>query len=152
MPRTIWISWSQLQLEFKLHFEAVRTSSRQRAWALRTPVEQPSRKRKKCCYSQRNLGSICCSLFRLQLTFHAQPFRNPFENKVWEVHFSKEVCSFVIIFDYVSAYICKPIVVSRLYNTLNAIKPKETNRIKRRKWDAQKCLGLLLLHFASFSL
>ena len=46
-------------------------------------VEQPSRMRKKYCYSQ----------------------RNPFENKVWEVYFSKEVCSFVIIVDYVSAYI-----------------------------------------------
>ena len=29
------------------------------------PIKQPSRMRKKCCYSQRNLGSICCSLFRL---------------------------------------------------------------------------------------
>ena len=43
------------------------------------PVEQPSRMRKKCCYSQRNLGSICSSLFSLQLTSHTQPFRNPFE-------------------------------------------------------------------------
>ena len=50
VPQTVWVSWSQLE------FEAVRTSSRQRAWALRTPVEQPSRMRKKCCYSQRNFG------------------------------------------------------------------------------------------------
>ena len=34
-------------------------------------------------------------LFRLQLTSHTQPFRNPFENKVWEVYFSKELCLFV---------------------------------------------------------
>ena len=40
------------------------------------------------------------SLFPLQLTSHTQLFRNPFENKVWEVYFSKEVCAFVIIFDY----------------------------------------------------
>ena len=40
----------------------MRTSSRQRAWALRTLVEQPSRMRKKCCYGQRNFGSICGSL------------------------------------------------------------------------------------------
>ena len=52
------------------------------------------------------------------LTSHTQPFRNPFENKVWEVYFSKEVCSFVIIVDYVSAYICIRIVVSRLYNPI----------------------------------
>ena len=83
------------------------------------PVEQPSRMRKKCCYSQRNFGSICCSLFSLQLTSHTQPFHNPFatlSNKVWEVYFSKEVCSFVIIVDFVSACICIRIVVSRLYN------------------------------------
>ena len=48
---------------------------------------------------------------------------NPFttiSNKVWEVNFSKEVCSFVIIVDYISACICIRIVVSRLYNTSNA--------------------------------
>ena len=81
------------------------------------PVEQPSGMRKKCCYSQRNLGSVCCRLFSLQLTSHTQPFRHPFatlSNKVWEVYISKEVCSFIIIVDYVSAYICIRIVVSRL--------------------------------------
>ena len=75
-------------------------------------LSSPTEWEKKCCYSQRN----CCSLFRLQLTSHTQPFRNPFENKVWEVYFSKEVCLFVIIVDYVSAYICIRIVGSRLYN------------------------------------
>ena len=96
-------------LEFELQFEAVRTSSEQRAWALRTPGWAVYRIRKKCCYSQRNLVSICCSLFSLQLTSHTQPFHNLFatlSNKVWEVYFSKEVCSFVIIVDYVSACIC----------------------------------------------
>ena len=43
---------------------------------------------------------------------------NSFENKVWEIYFYKEVCSFVhwslsIMFDYVSAYI-----VFRLYNNM----------------------------------
>ena len=72
------------------------------------PVEQPSRMRKKCYYSQKNLGSICCSLFSLQLTSHTQPFRNPFEtlsNKVWEIYFSKEVCSFVIIVMFPHIYV-----------------------------------------------
>ncbi len=102
-------------LEFELQFEAVGTSSQQRACGPQwPPVEQPSRMRKKCCYSQ---GSICCSLFRLQLTSHTQPFRNPFENKVWEEYFSIEVCPFVIIVDFVSTYICICIVVSWLYNT-----------------------------------
>ena len=58
-----------------------------------------------------------CSVSNSPLTHNQhQPFRNPFENKVWEVYFSKEVCSFVIIVDYVSACICIYIVVSWLYN------------------------------------
>ena len=83
------------------------------------PVKQPSRMRKKCCDSQRNLGSICCSLFPLQVTSHTQAFCNPFatlSNKMNEAYFSKEVCSFVIIVDFVFACICIRIVVSRQYN------------------------------------
>ena len=54
-----------------------------------------------------------CSVSNSPLT------HNPFatlSKKVWEVYFSKEVGSFVIIVDYVSVYICIHIVVSRLYN------------------------------------
>ena len=54
-----------------------------------------------------------CSVSNSPLT------HNPFttlSNKVWEVYFSKEVSSFIIIVDYVSAYICICIVVSWLYN------------------------------------
>ena len=47
---------------------------------------------------------------------------NPFENKVWEVYFSKEVCSFVIIVYYVSACMCIRVVVSWLYNILISLK------------------------------
>ena len=50
-------------------------------------------------------GQYVAVCSRLQLTSHTQPFRDPYENKVWEVDFSKEVCSFVIIVDNVSAYI-----------------------------------------------
>ena len=53
-----------------------------------------------------------CSVSNSPLT------HNPFatiSNKVWEVYFSKELCSFVIIVDYVSACICIRIVVSRPY-------------------------------------
>ena len=128
VPQTVWVSWRSRQTEFSSSCShssssrrswgqdaVVRASARQRAWALRTPVEQPSRMRKKCCYSQRNLGSICGSHNQHQL------FPNPFENKVWEVYFSK-VRSFVIIVDYVSAHscicICIRIVVSWLYNRI----------------------------------
>ena len=33
----------------------------------------PAKMRKKCCYGQKNFGSVCSSLFRLQLTSHTQP-------------------------------------------------------------------------------
>ena len=77
MPQTVWVSWSSRQADFSSssscsHISSssrswgqdaeVRASSRQRDRALRTPFEQPIRMRKKCCYSQRNLGSICCRL------------------------------------------------------------------------------------------
>ena len=122
VPQTVWVSWSQLQLEFELQFEAVRTSSRQRACGSQwPPVEHPSRMRKKCCYSQRNLGSICCSPFCLQLTSHTQPFSNPFATllriKCGRYIFLKNCVRSFIIVDYVSAYICIRIVVSWLYNT-----------------------------------
>ena len=129
-----WISWSLRQAEFSSSCShssssshswgqdaVVRVSARQRAWTLRTPVEQPSRMRKKCCYNAEELGVNMWQSVLLQLTSHTyqhQPFRNSFENKVWEVYFSKEVCSFAIIVYYVSACICIHIVVSWLYNTI----------------------------------
>ena len=116
MPQTAWVSWCQVVGVWV----AVRGSENQLQTESLGPqwpsVEQLSRMRKKCCYSQRNLRSLCCSPSRLHLTFHTQPFRNPFENKVWKVYFSKEVCSFVTIVDFVSACIRICIVVSRLYN------------------------------------
>ena len=66
------------EMKFELQFEPVRTSSQQRAGPSGHPVEQTRKMRKKCCERQRNLGSVCCSLFSLQLTSHTQPFRNPF--------------------------------------------------------------------------
>ena len=119
MPQTVWVSWSELVgvrvavrgCENQLQTEGLRLSV--------TPGWAAHQNETECCYSQRNLGSICCSLFRLQLNSHTQPFRNPFENKAWEVYFSKEVYSFVIIVDYVSACICIRIVVSWLYTILS---------------------------------
>ena len=130
MPQTVWVSWSWSlrQVDFSSSCSriwgqdaVVRASARQRAWALRAPVEQLSRMRKKCCYNTEELGaniwqSVPVSNSLLTYKKH-QPFRNPFENKVWEVYFSKEVCSFVIIVDYGSVCICICIVVSWLHNT-----------------------------------
>ena len=130
VPQMAWVSWSPRQAEFSSscsHSSSssrswgqdaiVRVSARQRAWALRTPVEQPSRMRKKCCYNTEELGvnmwqSVSSSTHLSHIT-HI----NPFANKMWEVYFSKEVCSFVITVDYVSACICIHIVLSWLYNS-----------------------------------
>ena len=79
---------------------AVRSSenqTQQRAGPSGTPVEQPRRMRKKCCYSQKSRGSICCSLYSVSnspLTY------NPFvtlSNKVRGIFFLKNCVSFVII-------------------------------------------------------
>ena len=69
VPPMVWVSWSSRQAEFSSSCSQsssssrswgqdiiVRASTRQRAWALRTPVEQPSRMRKKCCYNTEELG------------------------------------------------------------------------------------------------
>ncbi len=75
-------------------------------------LSSPARMQKKCNYGQKNLGSICSSLSPSPTNFSHTTNINPFKNKVWEIYFYKEVCSFVrslkfvIIVDYVSAYIC----------------------------------------------
>ena len=65
-------------LEFELQFEAGRTSCQQRAWALRTPVEQPSRI-KKCCYNTEelvvNMLQSVSSQTHLSHATLSQPFR-----------------------------------------------------------------------------
>ena len=126
VPQTVWCSWSSRQTEFSLSCShssssscswgqdaVVRASTRQRTWALRTPVEQRSRMRWKCCYSIEELGVNML----LSVPSPTQPFRKPFVNKVWEVYFSKEVRSFVIIVDYVSVYSYINIYIMWLYNT-----------------------------------
>ena len=75
----------------------MRTSSRQRAWALSDPrLSNTAKMRKKCCYGQKNFGSICSSLSASPTHLSHPTNINPFENKVWEIYFFyKEVCSFV---------------------------------------------------------
>ena len=93
----------------------LRASSRQRALGLQWPtVEQPSQDEKEVLLCQ--YSSLFPSPAHLSHTTNI----NPFENKVWEIYFYKEVCSFIhwssyIIFDYVSAYICICICL-RSYN------------------------------------
>ena len=44
---------------------------------------------------RRTLGQCVAVCPRLQLTSHTQQEHHPFENKLWELYFYKEVCSFV---------------------------------------------------------
>ena len=123
-PQTTWVSWSSScsQLVSSSQFEfsssrswrsdasGVRTSSRQRGRALGTPVEQPSRMRKKNCYGQRNLGPICGSLCpsptHLSHITNINPFATISRIKCERYIFLKMcVRSFIEPRHYVSAYI-----------------------------------------------
>ena len=74
--QTAWVSWRQ-------DASGVRTSSRQRAWALSDPrLSSPARMRNKCCYGQKNFGSIYQSV---PVSTHNQ--HHPFKNKVWAIIF-----------------------------------------------------------------
>ena len=95
VPQTAWgnCSWSQLGDKMP----AWESACRRRAWALGDPrFSSPARMRKKCCYGQKNLGSICTSLPPSPTHLSHTTNINPFENKVWEVYFYKKVCSFVL--------------------------------------------------------
>ena len=99
VPQTAWDS----QFEFELQLESVgdklpewEPAADRGLWA---PSDQrlssPAMMRKKCCYGQRNFGSICSSLSPSSTLLSHTRNINFFENKVWEVYFSKEECSFV---------------------------------------------------------
>ena len=56
---------SQFEFLFELEMGCQRSEnhSKQMAWAFSDPrLSSPARMRKKCCYGQKNLGSICSSL------------------------------------------------------------------------------------------
>ena len=88
-------------------------------WALSDPwLSSPARIRKKCCYGQKNLGSIYSSLSLSPTHLSHTTNINPFENKEWEVYFYKEVCSFIEVrillltmFPLIFAYILCILVV-----------------------------------------
>ena len=74
-------------------------------------LSSPARARQKCCYGQKNLGSICSCLFPSTTHLLHTTNINPFEDKVWEIHIFIKKCvrsiiEVVIIVDYVSDHIC----------------------------------------------
>ena len=63
-----------------------------------------------------------CSVSNSPLTHNQhQPFRNPFENKVWEVYFSKEVCSSSLL---LTKFPCIVVYVLCGYTTVFQHRPK----------------------------
>ena len=85
----------------------MRTSSGQRAWDLRTHGWAAQSECERSATMVRGTWGqyVAVSLSPTHLS-HTRNI-NPFENKVWEVYFYKEVCSFVNwICHHVSAYIC----------------------------------------------
>ena len=84
--------WSQLGTRCRSEKAADRG-----LWALSDPrMNIPARMWKKCCYGQKNLGSICSSLSPSPTHLSHTTNINPVENKLWKVYFFyKEECSFV---------------------------------------------------------
>ena len=86
-------------LEFELQFEAVRTSSRQRTWSLRTSVEQPSRMRKVLLWPEElgvNMLQSVQPLTHLSHTTLLQPFR---------IKCEKYVCSSLLLIKFPHIYV-----------------------------------------------
>ena len=69
VPVGVGVSWCQRESQWQTEGFGPSVTHR---WAT------PAKMRKKCCYSQKNFGSICSSLSRLQLTSHTQP-TSPFQ-------------------------------------------------------------------------
>ena len=83
VPEFESVCWSQLQLKFELQFEAVRTSSQQRAWALRTPGWAAQQNEKEVLLKSEEPGVNMLQSVRspthLSHKTLSQPFRNHFE-------------------------------------------------------------------------
>ena len=127
----------------------MRTSSRLRAWALSDPrLSSRARMRKKCCYCWKNLGSICSSLSPSPTHLSHTRDINPFENKLWEVYFHKEVCSFVHwsrhycwlyfrLYLYTYMYICSCIV--HLFVTIQYLLREKRKEAMRKMGMVSRC-------------
>ena len=103
----IWVSWRQ-----DAKWEPVADWG---LWALSNPqLSNPAKMRKKCRYGhKKNLGQITIrSCFHSPLTHKKH---HPFENKVWEIYFNKEVYSLPVDCSRVYLYMYVAIQYSRLY-------------------------------------
>ena len=111
--QTAWVSWSQLVAVWSSKNQLPAEGLGPQDTRLSSPAEWE----RSAVIVRGTWGQYVavCSVSNSPLT------HNPFENKVWEVYFPKEVCSFVIILDFVSVCICIRIVVSYGYKTIMII-------------------------------
>ena len=119
VPQTAWVSWSSVSWSLSCSSRQWEPAPDRGLGPSGPRLSSPAEWGRSAAIVR---GSWCqyvavCSVSNSTLTHNQyQPFRNPFENKMWEVYFSKVLCSFVIIVNYVSACICIRIVVSWLCN------------------------------------
>ena len=130
VPKTVWVtsscSWSQMETRSRIE------SQRQtEGFGPSVTHGRAAKMRKKCCYGQKNFGSICSRLSPFSTHLSHTTNINPFENKVWEIYFYKEVCSFVhwsssllltmflhiFVYIYIYIYMCVCVCVLWVYNT-----------------------------------
>ena len=96
VPQTAWVgssssfssSWRQdVSVRISLQTEGLRPSVTH-GWAAQPECERSA------AMVRRTWGQYVAVCPRLQLTSHTQPTSTLFENKVWEVYFYKEACTF----------------------------------------------------------
>ena len=104
-------------------------------------LSSPARMRKKCCYGQKNLGSLYSSLSPSPAHLSHTTNINPFENKAWEIYFYKEVCSFVYWSRHYR-WLCFCNIFAWLYNIYTFF----YNSCSVKKKPMMQCVNTKILH------
>ena len=112
------LSQFQFQLELESVGDKMPAWEQLRDWGLAVlsdlRLSNPAKMRKKCCFGQKNFGSICSSLSPSPTHLSHTSIINPVENEVWELYFYKEVYSFVHWSRHY-CWLCFPIYLYHVY-------------------------------------
>ena len=92
VPESVRASWSPLEIGCQRSENQLQTEGLGPQWPT---VEQPSQDARGVLLWSEELGSICSSLSPSPTHLSHMASINPFENKVWEIYFYKEVCLFI---------------------------------------------------------
>ena len=102
MTQTAWVSWSQF-VGVRVAVRCIENQLPAEGLGPQDPRLSSTAEWEKGAAIVRgtwvNMLQSVQSPTHLSHTTLSRPFSNPFENKVWQVYFSKELCSFVIIVD-----------------------------------------------------